>query len=335
MNEKEIKKIMESCGLPDSCKNIELKETHISWVILTDNYAFKIKKPVSFSFLDFSGLEERKYYCEEELALNRRLEPEIYLEVIPVTKGMLTKEGDNEEIVDYTVKMKRLDNSKEMISMLDRDEVHREHIEALAEKIADFHRKARIIKNAFDTTGFQEKFADIESQLPVIKERFGKEKKDMVTDCLKKSHSYLNRNRSFFNDRIIFGHRKDIHGDLNATNIFLYDEPVIFDCIEFDKEYRQIDIMNEVAFLCVDLDFYEKQDLREYFTNKYYEFYGIKENTKQREMFNYYKAYRANVRAKISLIDALEKKKNNEKEIKNAKRYLDLMNEYFNEIKNI
>ncbi len=330
MNTKQIKTLIENCGLPDSCENIKLKDTHISWVILTDNYAFKIKRPVTFSFLDFSTLEERKYYCYEELELNRRLEPDIYLDVIPLTQKMLDPDisTDEDEIIDYAVKMKRMDEQKEMIAKLEKDQVNDQHIDKLAKKIAGFHKQARVIKNAFNTSGFQEKYADIESEFPFIVENFGKEKKEMIQECIKKSFTFLNKNRSVFNERVISGFRKDIHGDLNASNIFLYEEPVIFDCIEFDKEYRQIDLMNEIAFLSVDLEFYGKQDLSERFYEKYCEFYGLKNESNQEKLYTYFKSYRANVRAKISLINTEKKKEYNRKDLEEAEKYLDIMKKY-------
>lgn len=108
MDRKQIENLLNNCSLPDSCQRAELKETHISWIILTDHYAFKIKRPVAFSFLDFTSLEKRKFFCKEELRLNRRLAPDVYQEVISITRNMLEQtEDQQEEVVDYAVKMKR------------------------------------------------------------------------------------------------------------------------------------------------------------------------------------------------------------------------------------
>lgn len=327
MDKNQVKKIMENCGLPDSCENTELKETHISWVILTDNYAFKIKRPVSYSFLDFSSLDKRKHYCYEELEMNRRIEPEMYIKVLPITKRM-TGEAENEDIIDYAVQMKRMDSEKEMIGMLENDQVNEKHIDKLSEKIAGFHRNAQVIKNAFDTNGFHEKYADIGSQYSFIEENFGKEKKDMVSKTIERSYSFLNKKRAYFNERVISGYRKDLHGDLNASNIFLYDEPVIFDCIEFDKEFRHIDILNEIAFLSVDLDFFHKEKLTERLFDRYCNDYGLENPEDHIELFTYYKSYRANVRAKVSLINAQKSEGDSSREIEDANRYLELMEMY-------
>ncbi|MFW5644325.1 MAG: hypothetical protein ACOCZL_00295 [Bacteroidota bacterium] len=334
MDKNQVKKLVEVCGLPDSCKNAEIKETHISWIILTDNYAFKIKRPVKYSFLDFSSLEQRKHFCYEELKLNRRIEPEMYVKVLPVTKNM-SGEAESDDIIEYAVQMKRLDNEKEMFRMLENDQVNEKHIDKLSEKISGFHKNAQVIKNAFDTTGFHEKYADISSQYDFIEENFGKEKKDMVSKCVEKSYSYLNKKRAYFNERVISGYRKDVHGDLNASNIFLYDPPVIFDCIEFNKEYRHIDILNEMAFLSVDLDFFEKYKLAERLFERYCNDYGLGNPRDHIELFTYYKSYRANIRAKVSLINAQKTEGGKSREIEDAERYLDLMKSYCEEIETL
>jgi aminoglycoside phosphotransferase family enzyme len=117
--------------------------------------------------------------------------------------------------------------------------------------------------------------------------------------------------------------------EIKETHIFLYNDPVIFDCIEFNKDFRYIDVLNEIAFLCVDLDFYGQKDLATLFFEKYLEYSGVKKDDSTEKLFRYYKSYRANVRAKVTLISAEKKGSgNNEKELKDAKIYLNLMKEY-------
>jgi aminoglycoside phosphotransferase family enzyme len=128
------------------------------------------------------------------------------------------------------------------------------------------------------------------------------------------------------NQRIITNKRRDGHGDLNATNIFLYQEPVIVDCIEFNRSLRQIDVLNEIAFLCVDLDFYGDPGLSEYFYRQYLREWGEEESDFTRKLFFYYKSYRANVIAKIAAIRA--RNEEGQKPVHDMKKYLLLMESY-------
>jgi uncharacterized protein len=222
-----------------------------------------------------------------------------------------------------------MDNSKEMDKLLAENKVTKEHIEKLAEKIARFHKNTRVIKNAFRTLEFQDEFADIANQYDFISKKIGDDAKQKVSMCIENSFNYLNKIRSFSNERVISGFQRDCHGDLNATNIFLYDEPVIFDCIEFSNELRQIDVLNDIAFLCVDLDFYGRDDLSELFYEKYREFFGMEENDEELELFRYFKSYRANVRAKVTMIN-IQKQNDSEdtRKLNDVKKYIDLMAGY-------
>ena len=140
MDKTKVKHILDHCLVPDSCDNAKFIETHISWVLLTDNYAFKIKRPVKYSFLDFSTLEKREHFCHEELRLNRRIEPDMYLNVLPVTEKLRIEDKDtSDKIIDFAVQMKRMDNSKEMDRLLKKDAVSEGQIDKLAKKVASFH----------------------------------------------------------------------------------------------------------------------------------------------------------------------------------------------------
>ncbi len=328
MNKEQILRMKEECLIPDTCENSAFSETHISWVVLADNYAFKIKRPVKYSFLDFSTLEKRKFYCHQEVKLNKRLEPDMYLGVIPLTKSLLAGESSgNDAIIDYAVKMKRMDNDKEMHKLLADNKVTKKQLEKLAQKIAQFHKNTQVIKSAFNTSGMIDDFSDI---MNAVKNDSGyqtlsQEYKDIIIKCIEKSKKYLNDNRSFFNERVISGFQRDCHGDLKATNIFLYDDPVIFDCIEFNEELRHIDILNDIAFLCVDLDFHGSKSMSSYFVNKYIEAFKLEEIPKP--LFNYYKSYRANIRAKVNLL-RLKEHPDDKQTIEDAKKYINLMNKY-------
>ncbi len=329
MRKEQIQKVIDNCSLPDQCESADLIETHISWVILTEKFAFKIKKPIRLSFLDYSTLQKRSHFCKEELDLNRRLAPDVYLQVLPITAGMAGSDGDKDpgRIVEYAVQMKKLDRRKEMHRLLEKKEVLTSHLDKLAGKLARFHKNARIIKNVFNTTGFQEKFEDILTVMDDLVTMLGKEWEERIRECVNRSNSYLNASRSLLNQRIITNYRRDCHGDLNATNIFLYEDPIIFDCIEFNKEFRHIDVLNEIAFLCVDLDFYGNPGLSDYFYHSYLESYDMEEDDNLRNMWNYYKSYRANVRAKVTAINARQGDED-ARQAHDIKKYLRLMEKY-------
>jgi aminoglycoside phosphotransferase family enzyme len=330
MDKEQIIKMKEECLFPDNCENSAFTGTHISWIVLTDQYAFKVKRPVKLSFLDFSTTEKRKHYCLQELKLNKRLAPDMYLSVIPVTKSLIAEETNNDDdIIDYAVQMKRMDNDKEMHKLLEDSKVTKKDMEKLARKIAQFHKDTQIVKNAFNTSGMIDEFTDISNILDDDSENqlISPDHKEIVLRCIDKSKKYLNENRSLFNERIINGFQRDCHGDLNATNIFLYDDPVIFDCIEFNNDFRYIDILNEIAFLCVDLDFYGSKDLGSLFVKNYKQSFEMKDIDMPDPLFNFYKCYRANIRAKVTLLSLSEDPDDKHKQ-KDVKGYIKLMEDY-------
>lgn len=331
MEIKQIHALINNCSLPGNCDNAGLTETHISWIILTDDFAYKIKRPVKYSFVDFSSIERRKHFCQTELKLNRRLAPEMYLDVLPVTRNMVEAETGNgeEEIIDFAVQMKRMDNNKEMDKLLEKNKVAPGHIQTLARKISDFHKQVNVIKKSFDIDNLQKNYSDIKPVASYIKENAGEQWYNKVTRCINSSSLFLKKNKDLINERVRNGYRKDCHGDLNAHNIFLYEDPVIFDCIEFNDEFRYIDVLNDIAFLCVDLDFFGREDLSELFCISYHDHFGMNNNHKTRQLLSYYKSFRANIRAKVTLISA--KKMNvgeSSKEILDAVKYIDLMEKY-------
>lgn len=333
MEKEQIQKLLETCSFNDSCENARMIETHISWIVLTDRYAYKFKRPVKYSFVDFSTPELREHYCHREVELNRRLAPDMYLGVVPVTEtGVEVEPAPGEgEVIDHAVKMKRMNNRRRMDVMLKQRKVNQDDMEKLAKKLAQFHKSAQIVKNAFNTNAFHEKYKDILSVKDYIRKYCNADYLERVKESVTQSCLYLNMNRNLMNHRIITNHQRDCHGDLNSTNIFLYDDPVIFDCIDFNKEYRVIDLLNEIAFLCVDLDFHGHAQLGHHFYNAYMEASGEKVNGQIGMLFNYYKSYRANIRAKVTAINAT--RSGEEKEhAGEVKSYLDLMNIYMGKL---
>ena len=331
MDINQIHALIDNRSLPGKYDNVDLIETHISWIILTDDFAYKIKRPVHYSFVNFSSLGKRKHFCKKEIALNSRLAPEMYLEVLPVTTGMVTAEigKDHDDIIDFAVRMKRMDNSREMDKLLAKNEVTSGEIDKLALKIAGFHNRVDVIDKQFDIKNIQETFSDIETVAPYLKKTAGENMFNKVTGCIESSNRFLKENEALINKRAANGFRRDCHGDLNSYNIFLYPDPVIFDCIEFNDEFRHIDVLYDIAFLCVDLDFFGRTDLAEQFCKTYFEESGISADPAITRLLDYYKSLRANIRAKVTLINARDSEKvENKEEIADAKKYLELMAKY-------
>jgi len=310
-----------------------VEETHISWVILTGRFAFKIKKPLKFSFLDFSSLAKRKKYCEKEVVLNRRFS-EIYIGVVPVRKRgedwRLGKGPGN--IVDYAVQMKRMQSSKRMDFLLQGRKVTIPSILSLARMIGDFHAKAEIIATPFNVDFSRKAFNDIRFIGNFVWEEFP-EYSAIVSRSVQWSDSFLRKHTDRFRERISGGFRRDVHGDLHSGNIFLYRRPVIFDCIEFNDAYRHIDVLDEIAFFCMDLEANDQKGLSRKFLVEYAHRFACFQNEEDKGIFNYFKCYRANVRAKVH---ALAAKQETDPGIRSRHvawvgKYLLLMAEYMGE----
>ncbi|MBU0532871.1 hypothetical protein KKB44_05260 [Candidatus Micrarchaeota archaeon] len=317
MNEDQVKKLV----------GFELVETHISWILLGD-YVYKIKKPVKFSFLDFTTLEKRKHFCEEEVRLNQRLSPDMYLGVVPIVeKNGGVSLGDSGKAIDYAVKMRGMPREKTMDVLLKQGKVEATHIEKIAEMVANFHKKIDVINDKkYSSAGIVKKqIDDLGSFREVIEKACGLGKK--VDFILEQSDSFIVKNKKLFEKRQKEGKIRDCHGDLHSANIFITDEIVIFDCIEFSKDFRFVDVASEIAFMAMDLDAFGREDYSELFVNKYIELSGDKEAL---EILDLYKCYRANVRAKIAAIEYSQHPEEEAKE--RIREYVELAAKYAREI---
>ena len=338
MTEKQIKKLITEDAFPEHSGQVELIETHISWVLRCDQYVYKVKKPMKYVFLDFSTLERRRYYCIRELELNQRFARNIYLEVLPIReRGGSFKIGGKEEdgqIIEYALKMRKLDPDKQMDVLLAKNEVRVSDIKNLAHRIANFHRGAKIIsqKNLFD---LKEKFNALESESGFLAEHLDIDVERFVSEAIAFSDSFLDASRQVLKARLDSGFFRDVHGDLHTRNIFLLPEPQPFDCIEFSDDYRQIDVLNEVAFLGMDLDALGRKDFSGLFLDTYNQLFPSIRSGEEYRLFIYYKCYRANVRAKVnglrakSAADIVTKTK----ALSEAGKYLSLMQGYLEALK--
>jgi uncharacterized protein len=283
---------------PENPGEIGLIQTHISFVFLTKNFVYKVKKEVNFGFLDFSTLEKRHFFCEKELELNRRLCTDVYLEVVPINKKSdIIKINGKGESVEYALKMKRLPQERIMTVLLKENKVDEKTIDQLAKIVVQFHSKAQtsgeinefgslnIIKINWDEN-FAQTIKYDNQTIPQTDFQF----------IQNRIFEFMDQKKSLFENRISNNKIRDCHGDMHSGNIFITDPICIFDAIEFNDRFRYSDVASDVAFLAMDLDFQKRHDLSDYFIDKYVTYSKDRELVK---VLPFYKCYRAYVRGKV------------------------------------
>jgi aminoglycoside phosphotransferase family enzyme len=276
----------------------ELAETHISWVLIGKSHVFKIKKPVKFSFLDFSTLARRKMFCDEEVRLNRRLAPDVYIGVVPITSdgGKMMLDGSG-GIMDYAVKMLRLDRDLMMDKLLAKGKVSEKDVRSLAAMVASFHEKAEVAGGKSPKT-IGSQIADLGNFRDAIEKAAGLGKS--VDLILERSAGFVKKNEALLKKRMAQGKVKDCHGDLHSGNIFFDHGIRIIDCIEFSRDFRCVDVASDIAFMAMDLDYHGRADLSSAFVDEYI---ARSRDEGVKALVVFYKCYRANVRAKIAAIE--------------------------------
>ena len=300
-----IEFLQHSEAYPHDTGEIILLQTHISYVLLVGGYVYKIKKPVDFGFLDFTSLAKRKFFCEEELRLNRRLCPDIYLEVVPIksSDGDFYVGGDLGTTVEYAVKMQRLPKERMMNRVLSAGDLTQEMLERIVDKLVPFYQEAasgpEIIKlGSRDSVGenFRENFRQTEEfiECPALSQ-------GQFTMLRTYVEGFLAAGEEVFRQRQETGKIHDCHGDLHSANICLADKVYIFDCIEFNQRLRYGDVAGDVAFLAMDLDFHGLPEMSIWFIDHFVERSG---DSGLHGVLNFYKCYRAYVRGKIGLFTA-------------------------------
>ena len=311
MTSEQVQSIAIGSRFPGLKTSAEVVETHISWVILTPAFVFKIKKPVRFPFLDFSTLGKREFYCREELRLNRRLAPDMYLDVLPIVlaqDGMpeICLTGGGETPLDYAISMKRMDNNRQMDKLLRQNKVTANDMEALAKMLVHFHRSVilRSSEVVYKPGDNRADFDDLFRLKKVARQFFGDEAGQQFDTWGRQVGQFLDKHEARLHQRAESGYWVEGHGDLHARNIFLLPEgPLVFDCVEFNPRFRRLDVLNELAFLCMDLEAGEHHELAEIFMSAYCEGWPCIECKEDEQLFLYFKAYRANVRLKVALME--------------------------------
>ncbi len=328
-----VKALLEPKTYPDATDGVELVQTQMSFAFLTDQYVYKVKKPVDLGYLDYTTLEKRRFYCQREVELNRRLSPDVYLGVVAITR-----EGDNIYIdgqgtaIEYAVKMRRLPQEGMMNELLVRNKVSPEMVTSVASRLAEFHRQA-------ETNDTISAFGGLDSISQNTDENFTQTEKyightlsrDRYDRIKSYTQNFMENNASLFHKRMADGRIRDCHGDLHSAHICFSDGLAIYDCIEFNDRFRYCDVASEVSFLAMDLDRYQKADLSRHFVAAYV---AQSQDSELMNLLNFYKCYRAYVRGKVEsfqLDDPYISAGEKTKVLASARQYFELAESYISE----
>ena len=298
-----IRGLMRPDAFDHPVEDVELVETHISWLIFAGEFVYKLKKPLKLDFLDFSDLEQRRYYCEEEVRLNRPWAPEIYVEVVPVT---LTDGqpgfGGQGAAVEWAVKMRRFDPACTLDRQLDAGRLSVDDVRQLANHVADRHEqaprapasaRARVL--ALAESFMWDNFDVLDGHVDAA----------LVGELRDWTRQELERRRAMLAKRFDDGYVRDCHGDLHLGNLVRLESGITtFDCIEFDEDLRQIDTMCDLGFLVMDLHARDRADLASQCLDRYLEVTGDHGGLSVLRLFV---VYRSLVRAKVEVIRSQER----------------------------
>lgn len=286
---------------PHPVEQFQVIETHISWVILTGPFAYKIKKPVNFGFLDFTELSAREHFCKEELRLNQRLTQGLYLDVLPISGSLEAPQlGGSGAAIEYVLKMRQFPQSQLLSDVQARGELTEAHIDGLAKQIADFHVATPAVATSHVLCSPEAIAApmrqNFEQIRPLLNDAADLQQLAALQEWTEATYTRL---EPLLAERAQNGSIRECHGDIHLGNATLLDgQVVLFDCIEFNEPFRLIDIASDAAFLAMDL---EDRGLKAHawrFVNAWLEHTG---DYAALQLLNFYKAYRALVRAKVAL----------------------------------
>ena len=297
--------LLESLLSPESyshaCSNIRVVETHISWVFLTGQFAYKLKKPIDLGFLDFSTLAKRRFYCLEELRCNALFAPEIYLELARIhrdTNGRYTVDGTG-EVVEYAVKMRQFDDAEQLDHILENDELDVDLLRDFAAELARIYEKSRRVDTL--NRGADAVLAPLLANFHALSatpetRRFT----ESIAGIRAWSLNAHKRLKNLFAQRARHGWIRECHGDLHLSNLVRTNSGIrAFDCIEFNSELREIDTISDVAFLFMDCAVRDRTDVAYSFIDGYLD--ATADYTGAR-LLRFYAVYRSMVRAKVAAL---------------------------------
>ena len=288
---------------PHPVATLELIETHISWVILTGTFAYKIKKSIKLEFLDFSTLQQRRHFCEEELRLNRRMAPQLYIDVVPICGSETSPEVDGEgRAIEYALKMHQFPQNAQLDKQLDAGLLNENDMLKLAERIAAYHHDAVTLNFISDQEAVRQVSTPQLDNFPPIDSltdmRTARRVRAWTTQSLRDlEHTLIERHKN--------GYVRECHGDLHLANLVRLPSGIVaFDCVEFSAALRNIDVISDVAFLAMDLVARARHDLAGIFVNRYLECTG---DYAGMSVFGLYFVYHCMIRAKVAAVRSGER----------------------------
>jgi aminoglycoside phosphotransferase family enzyme/predicted kinase len=295
---------------PGRVDQIELRQTHISIVSLTGEFVYKIKKPVKFPFLDFSSLDKRRFFCEREVALNRRLAPQIYLGVVPIVirDGRIAVETSGEPI-EWAVKMRRLPEVATLENQLIRGEVDSSLMQLLGQRLADFHQQTQPDPQMAEYGRYAAIAQNINDNLTLEQQHGRVIDSSVMSRLLSLTLNELNSARELIERRAEAGVPRDCHGDLHLDHVYVFPNELppadlcIIDCIEFNDAFRYIDPVADLAFLIMDFKFHGFPELARELADAYFKASGDQDGPR---LLPLYVSYRAAVRAKVESLELTE-----------------------------
>jgi aminoglycoside phosphotransferase family enzyme/predicted kinase len=317
-----IELLLQPAAYPHAVNKVELIETHISWVLLAGDYVYKIKKPLDLGFLDFHTLERRRFFCDEEIRLNKPWAPDIYIDVVPVTlSGGAAQVSGSGAPVEYAVRMRSFDQAMRLDRQLESGDLTVADMHELAAALARRHSAAAVVARSKRTH-------TVRRAIELIEENFGPLEGSVEEALLEEVRSWttqqLRQLDAYMWQRFDDGFYRECHGDLHLGNLVRLPGGITtFDCIEFNEDMRNTDVMADIAFLIMDLAARRKVGLAAHCLNRYLELTGDYGGMR---CFNLYFTYRCLVRAKVAVIRSLERNKagDQQDDLKEAHLYCDL-----------
>jgi uncharacterized protein len=312
---------------PEQPSAVSAIETHMSWIFLGDHYVYKLKKPVRYDFLDFSSVARRRMNCADEVHLNARLAPGVYLGVVALVEdsaGALSLEG-NGEAVDWLVKMRRLPESCLLDYQIRHATLNKDNLRRAAQALADFYRNT--VPVAMTPADYLDRLRSrLRRNISSISQAPGGLPVETVDQVATRLDTYMHRQQGLLGARAADRHILEAHGDLRPEHICLADNPVIIDCLEFNRDFRLLDPHDELAFLAMECERLAYPTVGETFTSTYVETTG---DTPAAGLVNFYKANWSVFRCAISVWhigDPLIK--DQDKWVRLAARYLEMASGY-------
>jgi len=308
---------------PDPTTRVDALETHMSWVFLTDAFAYKLKKPVRYDYLDFSTLEARRLDCEEELRLNRRLAAEVYLAVVPLMRapdGTFGLGGQGQP-VDWLVKMRRLPQEWMLDDLIRRHELSDADLHALARKLAAFY--AGVAREPMSAPAYRFRLAaQIAANLRELSAAEFNLPAQRLVGIAEAQSAFLQRQSALFDERVVRGRIVEGHGDLRPEHVCLLPRPVVIDCLEFKRDFRIADPLDELSYLAMECERLGMPEIGPWLLSAYAEASGDRWPA---PLPHYYRSCRASLRARLSIVHLRDDGRHPpEKWIRVAREYLDL-----------